>query len=134
MRELCIRFLSTALPDLQVVGASADGEAAYKDCVELGPDLIIVDIRLPHVSGLELLARFKKQLPNTRILIFSGIECSEVVKSAWVGQADGFIEKSLGINQMKDAIETIFSGRPYFTPSAASKIIDLSVTKRSPGA
>lgn len=132
MQELCVSFLNTALPDLQVIGANAHGEEAYEACLDLKPNLIIVDVRLPDVSGLELLSRFKKELPETYILVFSGIECSEVVKSAWVGKADGFVEKSLGMNQMKEAIESIFSGKPYFSQLAASKIIDFSTTRKGP--
>ncbi|MGB0370494.1 MAG: response regulator [Opitutales bacterium] len=128
-RELCISFIESALPELEVVGSCEDGHKAYEACIELRPDLIIVDVRLPDMSGLELLSKFKKNLPETYIVVFSGVECSEVVKSAWMGKADGFVEKSLGMNHMKEAIESIFSGKPYFTQSAASKIIDLSVSR-----
>ncbi|MEM9025426.1 MAG: response regulator transcription factor [Verrucomicrobiota bacterium] len=131
-RELCIRFLESALPELNVLGACADGHEAYDACLELQPDLIIIDIGLPDMSGLELLSKFKKNLPDTRILVYSGVECSEVIKSAWIGQADGFVEKSLGMNQMKEAIESVFLGKPYFTQVAAAKIIDLSVSQPIP--
>ena len=133
MQELCVSFLNTALPDLAVVGTAVHGEEAHEACLKLRPSLIIVDVRLPDVSGLELLSRFKKELPETLILVFSGTECSEVVKSAWVGKADGFVEKSSGMNHIKEAIESIFAGKPYFSQSTASKIIDLSVARRTPG-
>ena len=57
-RELCIRFLESALPELNILGSCADGHEAYGVCLELQPDLIIIDIGLPDMSGLELLCKF----------------------------------------------------------------------------
>ena len=132
-RDLCVEYVQVALPEFELAGSSADGNQALEDCLRMEPDLVIIDIRLPGMSGLEFLQKYKKHVPSSKVLIYSGTDCSEVVKSAWVGNADGFVEKRSGMQQIKAAVDSIMNGRPYFSESVAGKIIDLSTSRRIPG-
>lgn len=132
--DLCVEYLRVALPEYRVVGSAREGRVAVDACLALRPDLIIVDIQLPDMSGLELLLTFKRELPDSKVLIFSATDCPEVVKAAWAAQADGFIQKRSGLNEIRMAVDAIMAGKPYFAPAVAAKIVELTTRGRTPRA
>ena len=114
--DLICEYIKT-IPGLDIIGTSGDGQEAIRDCLELKPDLIILDIRLPEVSGLEILMLVKRRLPDTKVLIFTGSVNTHSIKIAVEGDADGFVEKAAGLEDMKRAIETISAGGRYYSES-----------------
>lgn len=122
LRDLCIAYFTNAMPELEIAGYSGNGQEALQECLELKPDLAIVDIRLPEVNGLEILHILKNKLPNTKVLIFTATVNPETIRIAVKGKADGFLEKACGLEQMKAAIETIFAGENYYSPAVKKQI------------
>lgn len=116
MRELCIEFFKTTMPEIDVVGFSGNGKEALRECLELKPDLAIVDIRLPEVNGLEILHILKNKVPGIKVLIFTATVNPETIRIALHGKAEGFVEKSCGLDQLREGVETIINGGQYFTP------------------
>ena len=112
--DLICEYIKT-IPGLEIIGTSGDGQEAFHDSLELKPDLIILDIRLPEVSGLEILMLLKRRLPDTKVLIFTGSVNTHSIKIAVEGDADGFVEKAAGLEDMKRAIETISAGGRYYS-------------------
>ena len=116
LRDLIGEYIKT-IPGLEIIGTRGDGQEAIRDCLELKPDLIILDIRLPEVSGLEILMLLKRRLPDTKVLIFTGSVNTHSIKIAVEGDADGFVEKAAGLEDMKKGIETISAGGRYYSES-----------------
>lgn len=116
LRELCIEFFKTTMPEIDVVGFSGNGKEALRECLELKPDLAIVDIRLPEVNGLEILHILKNKVPGIKVLIFTATVNPETIRIAMHGKAEGFVEKSCGLDQLREGVETIIKGGQYFTP------------------
>ena len=115
LRDLIGEYVRT-FPELEIIGSSGEGQEAIRKCLELKPDLIILDIRLPEVSGLEILILLKKRLPNTKVLIFTGSVNPHSIKISIEGNADGFVEKAAGLEDMKKAIAAISTGSRYYSP------------------
>ena len=116
LRDLCVEFFKATMPVVEVIGFSGNGTEALRECLELKPELAIIDIRLPEINGLEILHILKNKIPGIKVLIFTGTVNPETIRIALHGKAEGFVEKSCGLDQLKKAVETIIEGGTYFTP------------------
>ncbi len=121
------KVIDTYFDDIEVIGSNLNGQSAVGECVKLNPDLAIVDIRLPDVNGLEILHVLKRRHPQMKVLIYSGILNLKAIKRAHQGMADGIIEKSEGIEELKSAIEAIVSGRSYYSPIVTEQLLQHEV-------
>jgi len=120
-------MLSQAILDpsqFEVVLESGDGLSGCNRCLELKPDFIILDVMLPNLNGTELLRRFAKDLPETRVLIFSGYQTPGLVRELLQAGAHGFVEKSAPLTELKKGIEIVSSGGSYFGPEVALLLRD----------
>lgn len=106
--------LVESLPGFEVVGDTGDGQEAYTLCLELHPDLVILDIMLPGLNGIEVLKRFSRHLRKARVLVFSGYKSENLLKSSMLSGAHGFVEKSATLDELKEAISVISDGGTYF--------------------
>ncbi len=118
LRDLFAEYVGL-LPDVEYLGSCGDGQEAMSRTLELKPDILILDIRLPEVNGLEILNLLSRKLPDTRILVFSGTVSHQSVQMAIECNAAGYIEKSFGLEALKHGIEAIGRGERYFTENAA---------------
>jgi len=119
IRELLAVVLQSD-PNYKIVGESGNGQEAVDLCLELKPDFIILDAKLPGLNGVEILKRLNKQLRNLRVLVFSGFENPMLVREMLEAGAHGFIEKTAGLSELKKGIETVINGGTYFGPAVAS--------------
>jgi DNA-binding NarL/FixJ family response regulator len=99
------------LPDMQYLGCCSDGTKALAEILEKKPDVIVQDIRLPGVNGLELLLEIRKNLPGTKVLVFSGSLDAHTVKMAVDGDAHAFVEKAYGLTELNKAILEVLAGK-----------------------
>src|ERR1700744_423753 len=83
-------------PDFTLIGHAADGEAGWNLALELEPDLILIDIELPKLDGLELVRRFLVRLPQTRLLTMSGRTDPYIIWQVAQSGTHGYVEKTLG--------------------------------------
>lgn len=113
------------LPDMQYLGCCSDGNTALRQCIELHPDVIVQDIRLPGVNGLEMLREIRKQLPDTKVLVFSGSLDAHTVKMAMDGDAHAFVEKAYGLTELNKAILEVVSGKRYYSKGAQNFVTKL---------
>jgi len=114
-------------PTYSIVGSTGDGHAAWDLCLETRPDLVILDIMLPGMNGVEILRRLQKQLPDTRCLIFSGYQNLHLVKETVRAGANGFVEKTAPLTELKKGIDTVLEGGTYFGPVVAAMLRDVLV-------
>ena len=125
--KMITKVIDTYFDDIEVIGSNQNGQSGVGECVKLNSDLAIVDIRLPDVNGLEILHILKRRHPHMKVLIYSGILNLNAIKRAHQGMADGIIEKSEGIEELKSAIEAIVSGRSYYSPIVTEQLLQHEV-------
>ncbi|MEM9025900.1 MAG: response regulator transcription factor [Verrucomicrobiota bacterium] len=123
LRDLFEEYLTASDLEIDIVGRSGNGQEALSDCIELKPDIALVDIRLPEVNGLEILHILKMRVPETKVLIFTGSTNTSAVRIAVEGKADGFIEKAAGLEQLVDAVRALNKGEHYYSPAVYRQIL-----------
>ena len=117
------RALLEAEPDMQVVGEAADGEQAVKLIEELKPDVAILDISMPKMSGIEVTRQVKPESPSTAILILTAYDNDEYVFALLEAGAAGYLLKDVGGNEIVDAVRSVRAGESVLHPVIARKVI-----------
>jgi len=120
-----IKRLLDGYPGLELAGESGDGHHAYEQCLEVKPDMIILDVMLPGLNGAEVLTRLKKQLPKVRVLGFSAFPTKHILKQMVEAGADGLVRKSESLDTLEKAIEQVSSGSTFFSPDVVEMLRDI---------
>lgn len=110
-------------PDYRVVGAITEGRAALEAAGRLLPDLMIVDLYMPGLDGLELTRRLVAVAPETRILVFSVHTESSWVREAFHAGAHGYVAKTCAPAEVETAVREVLLGRCYVSPAVARSLI-----------
>ncbi len=110
-------------PDLAVVGEAADGEAAVTAVAELHPDVVLMDIRMPGLDGLEATRRIVASGSPARILVLTTFDLDTYVYAALAAGASGFLLKDTPEDQLIGAIRAIAAGNGLFAPSVTRRLI-----------
>jgi len=108
-----IRALLETLPRVEVVGETGDGLAAVRLATELAPDVILLDITLPGLNGLEVAARVARLSPGTRVLMLSMHASPEYAARAFAAGAAGYLNKDSAFDELAAALDAIGAGRRY---------------------
>ena len=106
----------------EIVGQSGNGQDALREILDLRPDVVITDAKLPGLNGLELLRRVGRQLPNCRFLVFSAHQNPILVKEMLEAGAHGFVEKSAQMRELLSGLSIVAQGGTYFGPTIAELI------------
>ena len=112
------RFVCSALretPGLQIAGEVSDGLVAVLQAERLQPDLILLDIGLPTLDGIEAARRIHKLVPECKILFLSQESSADVVKEAFNSGAQGYVVKAHAGSELLAAVEAIHLGRPFIS-------------------
>ena len=111
-----LRFIRSIIEkhgDWHIVGEAADGFEAVQKAGELKPDVILLDLGLPQLSGIEAARQIGKLVPETKIIFVSGLDDEEIVREALRTGASGYVVKSDAGNELTKAIETVLRGEPF---------------------
>ena len=119
-----IRSLLASHDDIEVVGEAANGSEAIEKVREVDPDVILMDIAMPIMDGLEATRRIRKQNPNIKIIILTQYDRKDYVLSSIKSGASGFIPKNVIISELVSAIRTTHSGDAFLHPSVAKMVIE----------
>ena len=109
-----LRTILAAHQDWEVCGEASGGQEAIQKAVELQPELVIMDISMPGLSGLQATRQIREALPQTEVLILSMHESHEVMRAAREAGARGFIVKSDPDSRLMEAMRTVCLHKPYF--------------------
>jgi DNA-binding NarL/FixJ family response regulator len=102
-------------PLLQVVGQAGDGFEALEQCALLDPDVVVLDLVLPGLSGFDVLVRLREQSPSTRVLIVSGRDDPAAVFECVRLGADGYLDKTGSVDEIAAAVEAVGQGTKVFS-------------------
>lgn len=119
-----LRILLSDAPGLELVGEAADGLAAVEQAVRLQPDLVLLDLVMPGVDGIESTRRILAQQPRCRILILTSFAEDQNVVAAMQAGAAGYLLKDVLQADLLDAIERAMRGEPALHPEAQRKLIE----------
>jgi DNA-binding NarL/FixJ family response regulator len=110
--------------DIEVVAEAGDGQAAIELAREHAPDVVVMDVRMPTVSGIEATRRIKEEEPGTRILMLTISDEEDDLYEAIKAGANGYLLKEISIDEISGAVRSIHSGQSLISPSMASKLLD----------
>jgi DNA-binding NarL/FixJ family response regulator len=110
-------------PGIAVVGEAEDGEAAVTAAEELAPDVILMDVRMPKLSGIEATKAIAERAPATRIVMLTVSDEEEDLYEAVKAGAAGYLLKEISIEEVASAVRSVMSGESLITPSMASKLL-----------
>jgi len=132
VREMMAEILALER-NYALVGQCGEGHAGLRMCLELEPDLVVLDAKLPGLNGADLLRRLTRKLPALRVLVFSGHENPVVVRQMLEAGAHGFVEKTAGFAEFKKGLAAIALGGTYFSPAIASVMRKVVANPQSGG-
>lgn len=119
-----LRALLTADPSFEIVGEARDGREAVR-CVErLGPDLLLMDLSMPRMSGMDAIREIKKRYPETKIIALTVHKTEEYLLTTLQAGADGFVLKDATHEELIMAIKNVMGGKSYLSPGVSEKVID----------
>jgi DNA-binding NarL/FixJ family response regulator len=113
MRKALRRLLDIQ-PSFKVCGEACDGFEAVQKAMELRPQVIVMDINMPNLDGLEATRRIRKELSDVEVLIFTQYELLQASQAAEDAGARGCVSKSEAVHQLVPALRTVSAHRPYF--------------------
>ena len=128
-----VRTLLEDEEDIQIVGEATDGDEAIDLISSLSPDVLLLDITMPRVSGLDVTKTVTQQYPSVRVLIFSMHHNPDYILTSVQNGAAGYLLKDTDEEEILRAVRTVAEGELYYPPNASSVIIrQLVLPKKAP--
>jgi DNA-binding NarL/FixJ family response regulator len=129
VRQGIRRFLEED-PLIDVVAEASDGAEAIRLVAEHQPDVAVLDIRMPEVTGVEATRRIKARFPETHVLILTAYDDDPYVFALLEAGADGYVLKTASADQLVDAVRTVYRGESALSPEVASKVVRQATGRR----
>ncbi|MCS5674310.1 MAG: response regulator transcription factor [Acidimicrobiales bacterium] len=123
VREGLVKLLE-GQADFSVIGEAADGEEAVKMVLEKKPDIVIMDIWMPRLSGIDATRRIVKRGSQTKVLVLSMHESRTYVEEVLRAGASGYIVKNSASSDLLQAIEAVQGGASYLSPAITQQVVD----------
>jgi DNA-binding NarL/FixJ family response regulator len=127
------RMILDAQPDIDVAGEAEDGKEALERIRELRPDVVLMDVRMPVIDGIEATRRLVAEGLGTRVLVLTTFDENEVVYDAMKAGASGFLLKSAPPARLVDAVRTVAAGDALLAPSVTRRLVEDFLRRPPPG-
>jgi DNA-binding NarL/FixJ family response regulator len=111
-------------PDMEVVGEASDGAEAVQFVSKLKPDIVIIDVAMPGMNGIEATKKIKEILPGTKILVLTGYDYDEYIFSLLEIGAAGYLLKDVSGDDLVGAVRAVYQGEPVLHPTVMRKLMD----------
>ena len=119
-----LKSLLSSQPDLKIVGEAGDGLEAIRCVRDHSPDMILLDLSMPRMTGLDAIKEIKRVNADTKIIVLTVHSTEEYILATLQAGADGYVLKDAHSTELMTAIRHVFSGHRYLSPSISGKIID----------
>src|SRR5215467_3896804 len=118
-----LKMMLNAQPDMEVVGEAHDGHQAISEVLRLQPDIVLMDITMPDMNGIEATRQIKKMFPDVKVLVLTMHENDEYVFQALRAGASGYMLKEAADTELISALHVVQNGNFYLSPSAQSVMV-----------
>jgi len=119
-----LRSLIGSLPDFEVVGEARDGKEALVQAIDLEPDVILMDLSMPGMNGIEATAQVKRRMAGVRVLALTAYRTEEYVREALRAGVDGYILKDASYDELVMALRSVIGGKKYLSPDVSGQLVD----------
>ncbi|ANW19487.1 response regulator [Streptomyces clavuligerus] len=116
--------LLNAMPDIEVVGEAVNGREAVTKVAELRPDVVLMDIRMPELNGIEATREIAATHPEARVLVLTTFDLDEYVYQALRAGASGFLLKDASARQLAEGVRVVASGEALLAPTVTRRLIN----------
>ena len=119
-----LRALLSLDPSYEIIGEAEDGRDAIRCVEKLMPDLLLIDLSMPRMNGMEAIRDIKKRHPEIKIIALTVHKTEEYILATLEAGADGYVLKDATHNELMIAINSVLSGKPYLSPGVSEKVIE----------
>lgn len=118
-----LKMVLEAERDIEVVAEAGDGEHAVAVVEQLAPDVVLMDLRMPRLGGIEATRIIRTQFPTTRIIVLTVSDEQDDLLGAVKAGANGYLLKEVSIEEVADAVRAVFGGQSLISPSLAGRLL-----------
>ena len=119
-----LRALISSNPDLEVVAEAGDGRAAINLVEKLKPDLVLTDLSMPRMNGMEAIREIRRRIPETKIVVLTIHKTEEYILAVLKAGADGYVLKDATHDELIMAIKNVLSGKSYLSPGISETVLE----------
>ncbi len=119
-----LKSLLSSNPDFEIVAEAGDGREAIRQVEKFKPDLILTDLSMPKMNGMEAIREFKKRSPRTKILVLTVHDAEEYILETFKAGADGYVLKDSTHHELVMAIKNVLTGKSYLSPGIAETVLE----------
>jgi len=128
-----LRSLLSARNDIEIVGEAGDGREAVRIVDKHVPDLLLIDLSMPKLNGMEAIKEIKSRHPGVKIIVLTVHKSEEYVTASLIAGANGYILKDASQNELILALEYVMAGKTFLSPSISDKVVDIYLQNRNEG-
>ncbi len=118
-----LRSLLSSNPNFEIVGEAEDGREAIRCAEKFKPDLILTDLSMPRMNGMEAIKEIKRESPATKVLVLTVHKAEEYILATFRAGADGYILKDSTHSELVMAVKKVLNGKHYISPEISEKVI-----------
>jgi len=119
-----LKALLNTNPEIEIVGEAEDGREAVWLVEKLDPDMVMMDLSMPRMDGMQAIREIKRRWPNKRVLALTAHKTEEYVLTTLKAGADGYLLKDATYQEMMTAVKSVLSGKRYLSPGISEKVIE----------
>lgn len=129
-----IRFSLLAFDDLELVGEAHSGDEALRLCHEVQPDVVLMDMLMPEMNGVDTTQAIRSQYPQVQVLVLTSFHDTDLVRGAIQAGAVGYLIKGVSADELAEAIRAAHAGRTTLSTEAVRALVEASDSAPRPGA
>ena len=119
-----IRDILESDTEINVIGEAGDGREAIRLAEKLRPDVLVIDLGMPELNGLDAIRHMRREQPDIELLVFSMHDSEELIREVFAAGARGYVLKSDAVLYLTEAVKSLYRHKPYFTPRISEAILN----------